>query len=250
MQDSKIDIDNNLGFDGTQRLQLPWSIKRLILWLVLSMVITVVLGTPFGFLMAHFNHVNGWGLTNQDIVLIGQTYLYLFFLLSFIAFLVWQCKKVNLSPLTIWGIYVPQVQHIIFALISGILISFLWNWKIVNFDNIPAIYSDAIFFYCQVIINCLVIPFEEEFFFRGMLYRTLRKRYLERNAILISAMIFTAYHVQYWLAVTDLFYIFFFGIVTAFLVERTNSLTASFVFHSIANLVAIAVLQYKEFFIF
>ncbi len=95
MQDSKIDIGDDLGFDNIQ--QLPWSIKRLVLWLVLYLVISVGSGAPFGFLMAHFNHVNEWGLTVQDIVLIGQTYLNLVFTLAFLAFLIWQCKKVDLS---------------------------------------------------------------------------------------------------------------------------------------------------------
>ncbi len=249
MKDSKIDIDNNLGFDGTQRLQLPWSIKRLILWLVLYCVIGFVVIAVFGLLMAHFNHVNRWGLKVQNIVLIGQIYLGLVLILAFLAFLIWQYKKVKLSLRKIWGIQAPQTQDIVFALILGAFLSLIWNWKIVNFDNIPAKYSGAIF-YNQIIVMGFLIPFQEELYFRGMLYRTLRKRYLERNAVLISAIIFTAYHFQYWLAVTNLPFVFLYGLVTAYLVERTNSLTASFVFHSIANLVAIVVFQYREFFIF
>ena len=249
MQDRKMDMDDTLESDNAQQLQLPWSIKRVILWLVLYCVIGFIVIALFGLLMAHFNHVNRWGLTVQDIVLIGQTYLELVLILAFLAFLVWQYKKVDLSLKTIWGSHTPQVQHIIFALIFGAILSLLWNWKIVNFDNISAKYSEETF-YNRVIVMGFLIPFEEEFFFRGLLYRTLRKRYLERNAILISAIIFTAYHVQYWLAVTNLPFVFFYGVVTAFLVERTNSLTASFVFHSVANLVAIVVFQYREFFIF
>lgn len=246
MQDSKIEVGDDSGFDDTQ--QLPWSIKKLIMWLVLYCVMGFIVIVVFGLLIAHFNHVNGWGLTVQDIVLIGQTYLGLVLILAFLAFLVWQCKKVDLPLRTIWGSDASQVQYIIFALTFGVLMSLLWNWKIVNFDNIPAKYSDAIF-YTQVIVNGLLIPFQEELYFRGMLYRTLRKRYLERNAILISALIFTAYHFQYWLAVTNLPFVFLYGVMTAFLVERTNSLTASFVFHSIANLITIVVFQYREFFL-
>ena len=246
MQNSKIEVGDDLGFDDAQ--QLPWSIKRLILWLVLYCVIGFIVIAVFGLLIAHFNHVNGWGLTVQDIVLIGQIYLGLVLILAFLAFLIWQYKKVDLSLRTIWGIHAPQTQDIIFALTFGFLMSLLWNWKIVNFDNIPAKHPDAIF-YSQVIVSGLLIPFQEELYFRGMLYRTLRKCYLKRNAILISAMIFTAYHFQYWLAVTNLPFVFLYGMVTAFLVERTNSLTASFVFHSIANLVAIVVFQYREFFL-
>ena len=246
MQDSKIDMDGALEVNDILQPQLPWSIKRLILWIVLFCVIGFAVIALFGFLMAYFNYANGWNLTMRDIILIGQTFLGLVLPLTFLAFLIWQCKKVNVSLRTIWGIQAPQIQDIIFALTFGVLISLLWNWKIVNFDNIPAKHPDAIF-YTQMIVMGILVPFEEELYFRGMLYRTLRKYYLKRNAVLISATIFTAYHFQYWLAVTNLPFIFLYGVVTAFLVERTNSLTASFIFHAITNLVAVVVIQHREF---
>ena len=60
MQDSKIEVGDDSGFDDTQ--QLPWSIKKLIMWLVLYCVIGFIVIAVFGLLIAHFNHVNGWGL--------------------------------------------------------------------------------------------------------------------------------------------------------------------------------------------
>lgn len=244
MQDGK----DTLEVDDVLQPQLPWSIKRLILWIVLYCVIGFGVIALFGPLMAYFNHVNGWNLTVQDVVLIGQTYSVLVLTLASLAFLFWQCKKVDLSFRTIWGAIYPvtQVRYIIFALTFGVLISLLWNWKIVNFDKIPAKHPDAIF-YSQMIVMGLLISFQEELYFRGMLYRTLRKCYLKRNAILISAIIFTAYHIQFWFAVTNLSFVFLYGVVTAFLVERTNSLTASFLLHVIANLVAVVVIQHREF---
>ena len=247
MQDIKTDIDDNLGFDGTQQSQLPWSIKRVILWLVLFTLFSFA-GLFLVGILEGLDDALEWDLiTPQDELFIEQVYTHLFGLLAFLAFLMWQCKKADLSIRIIWGSQTTPVRYVIFALILGVLLSLMWNWKIVNFDNIPAKYSDAIF-YSRAIIIGLLVPFVEELYFRGMLYRTLRKRCLERNAILISALIFTAYHFQYWLAVTNLPFVFLYGVVTAFLIERTNSLIASFVFHAVTNLVTLVVFQYREFF--
>ena len=248
MQDSKIDATGNLESDDAQQLQLPWSIKRLILWLVLFTLCSFV-GTFFVGILEGLDDALEWNLiTPQDELLIEHTYLPQIYSLAFLAFLFWQCKKGKLSIRIIWGNHTTQVRYIIFALISGAIVSLLWNWKIVNFDNISAKLPDAIF-YSYMIVTALLIPFVEELYFRGMLYRVLRKRNDSVISNLVSAMIFTAYHIQYWLDVTNLPFIFLYGVVTAHLVERTNSLTASFWMHAIANCVHVVVFQYRELFL-
>ena len=246
MQNNKIDVDDDLESDDAQQLQLPWSIKRLILWLVLFTLFSLAVTSLVG-ILAGLDDALEWNLiTPQDELLIEHAYLP-HIPVVFFAFLFWQCKKVNLTIRTIWGSHTTQVRYIIFALIFGAIVSLLWNWKIVNFDDIPAKHSDAIFF-CRVIVIGLLVPFVEEFYFRGILYRTLCKRYVERKAILISALIFLAYHIGYW-DLTSLLFVFFYGVVTAYLVGRTNSLTSSFWMHSIANFVHAVVFQYREFFV-
>lgn len=246
MQDSKIDIDNNLGFDGTQQSQLPWSIKRVILWLVV--LYTICYGV--GVLSAHFNfnHVTEWSLTAQDVAYIIQVSI-LPVILAFLAFLRWQCKKEGLSLKSIWGsIYsATQVRYIIFAFVFGAIVSFLWNLLIVNFGKPSSQYSSSMIFYVWVIVIVLLTPLQEELYFRGLLYRILRKQNDSVISNLISALIFAAFHVL-GTGLISLLFIFFTGVVTAFLVERTNSLTASFVYHAIGNLVSIVVFQYREFF--
>lgn len=150
MQDSKIDADGNLESDDTQQSQLPWSIKRLILWLVLFTLFSLAVTSLVG-ILAGLDDALEWDLiTPQDELLIEHAYLP-HIPVVFFAFLFWQCKKVNLTIRTIWGSHTTQVRYIIFALIFGAIVSLLWNWKIVNFDDIPAKHSDAIFF-CRVIV--------------------------------------------------------------------------------------------------
>ncbi len=180
---------------------------------------------------------------------ITQTYSFFVVILAFLAFLLWQCKKVDLSIRTIWGAiyHATQVRYIIFGLILGILMSLLWNWKVVNFDTISPQYSSDAIFYGQIIVIGILVPFQEELCCRGMLYRILRKENDIVISNLISAFIFTAFHILK-VDITGLLFVFLYGVVTAFLVERTNSLTASFLCHAIGNLVSVVVIQHREFF--
>ena len=249
MQDSKIDMGADLESDDTQQLQLPWSIKRVILWKIAFLMIGIFVGVLFGLVLVHFNHINGWTLTVQDMKHILQILPSSVLTLAFLAFLRWQWKKVNLSLKTIWGAiyHANQFRYIIFAFVLGTIDSLLWAGKIVNFGNPPQ-YSSDVIVYGQIIVRCLLGPLQEELYFRGVLYRILRKRNDSVISTLISALIFAACHVL-GKDLTGLFFIFFSGVVTAFLVERTNSLTASFIHHSIANLIPVVVFQHREFFI-
>lgn len=247
MQDSKIDMDDNLESDDVLQLQLPWSINRLIFWIVSFYVISFVVSGLLHFVIIHLNHFNQWDLTLRDLRHITKLYSGLVLIVAFLAFLKWQCEKVDLSIRTIWGAiyHATQVRYIIFAFVLGATKSLLWAGIIVNSSN-PAQYSSDVIFYGLAVVTGLLVPFVEEFYFRGMLYRILRKRNDSVISTLISALIFVACHVL-GTDLIGLLFTFFTGVVTAYLVERTNSLTASFVYHAIGNLVSVVVLQYREF---
>ena len=194
MQDSRIDIDDNL-----EQLQLPWSIKRVILWLVVLSMICYGVGmlfAHFNFNHVTFNHVTGWSLTAQDVAYIVQVSI-LPVILAYLAFLRWQCKKEGLSFKSIWGLIysATQVRYIIFAFVFGAIVSLLWNLLSVNFGKPSPQYSSSMIFYVWVIVIVLLIPFQEELYFRGMLYRVLRKQNDSVISTLISALIFAAFHV-------------------------------------------------------
>ncbi len=249
MQDSKIDVGADLESDDAQQLQLPWSLNRVILWWISYMVIVIVFAGLLHFVIIHLNHFNQWDLTLRDLRHITKLYSGLVLIVAFLAFLKWQCEKVDLSIRTIWGAiyHATQFRYIIFAFVLGVTKSLLWA-GIVNYSN-PTQYSSGVIFYGLVIDRCLLIPFQEELYFRGVLYRILRKRNDSVISTLISALIFAACHVL-GADLIGLLFIFFSGVVTAFLLERTNSLTASFVYHAIGNLVSVVAFQYREFFIF
>jgi len=85
----------------------------------------------------------------------------------------------------------------------------------------------------------LAAPLGEETFFRGFLYKGLRRRFSVWPAALISAFLFGAIHyqgVKYLLLVPGLFVV---GLGLALVYERRQSLLASMTAHATFNLIGI-----------
>ncbi len=78
----------------------------------------------------------------------------------------------------------------------------------------------------------LLGPFLEELFFRGCLYRALRRRLNVLAAVLTSSFIFALMHGYFFLFL----YVFFVGLSLAYLYEKTESLVAPLSFHMLNNL--------------
>ncbi|MEZ4396289.1 MAG: type II CAAX endopeptidase family protein [Candidatus Krumholzibacteriia bacterium] len=75
-------------------------------------------------------------------------------------------------------------------------------------------------------------PLAEEVFFRGLVLRGLLARYSTRKAVWVSALMFTAFHLNPWQAVVALPM----GLAYAWLVIRTGSIWPGVVSHCIVNL--------------
>jgi membrane protease YdiL (CAAX protease family) len=78
----------------------------------------------------------------------------------------------------------------------------------------------------------LLGPFLEELFFRGCLYRAVRRRMNVLSAALISSFVFALMHGYFFL----FFYVFLVGLSLAYLYEKTGSLVAPLSFHMFNNL--------------
>jgi len=77
----------------------------------------------------------------------------------------------------------------------------------------------------------LLMPFVEELFFRGVLFNYLRSRTTFLYAALISTLVFSAVH----FSVPMLPFTFMLGFTSAFLFEKTKSLTPSIFLHIVVN---------------
>ena len=79
----------------------------------------------------------------------------------------------------------------------------------------------------------IVAPLGEEIFFRGFLYKALRRRFRVWAAAFVSAVVFGLVH-YYWLLIPALFVV---GLGLALLYERQRSLLAPVVAHATFNIV-------------
>ena len=80
----------------------------------------------------------------------------------------------------------------------------------------------------------VVIPFAEELFFRGMLYRFLRERWGVGIGAIGSALVFGAAHLNLGVGLA----MCILGLVCALVYERTRSLWPSIIIHAVNNCLA------------
>jgi len=91
----------------------------------------------------------------------------------------------------------------------------------------------------------VIAPVMEEIIFRGFLIPALKGRLGVRYAILISAAIFAAVHMDKFAFLQ----IFILGILLGYLYEKTQSIAASVVVHILHNSLTITFLMYFKFFL-
>jgi membrane protease YdiL (CAAX protease family) len=80
----------------------------------------------------------------------------------------------------------------------------------------------------------IIAPIAEEIVFRGYLYKAFRDRFRPSYAIVLSAALFSAIHLEL-LAAVPLFVI---GVVLAYVYEKTGNLMAPITLHVLNNAVA------------
>ncbi len=80
-------------------------------------------------------------------------------------------------------------------------------------------------------------PLVEEIFFRGYLYNTLKRELNKILAVVVSSVVFSLLHFSLLLFLPY----FFFGVLSAWLLEKRGSLDASLLFHILNNIFALTV---------
>jgi membrane protease YdiL (CAAX protease family) len=91
------------------------------------------------------------------------------------------------------------------------------------------------------ILYCGIAPLSEEMMFRGLLYPWLRHRWGIPSGVIISAIVFAAFHMN--LSIFP--QLFAMGVVFAMLYERTRSLPTVTIMHAIWNLWVILVIAFE-----
>lgn len=95
----------------------------------------------------------------------------------------------------------------------------------------------------QILYSGILIPIVEELLFRGLVFRLLRKRILFPWAMLISALVFGAYHGN----LVQFIYAGICGVLLAYLCEKYDSIIAPIWSHMVMNVSAIVLTQAGTF---
>lgn len=85
--------------------------------------------------------------------------------------------------------------------------------------------------YAFIIFTIVIGPFVEELMFRGLIVSGFQKRYRARKTIILSALLFAAYHGNAFQFMPS----FFIGIILAWWFINTGSLVSSLFGHAISN---------------
>lgn len=140
-------------------------------------------------------------------------------------------SKQNSFNLLFRGIFIGTFLYISWALIMELI-------RFVDFKGIEDIFYSA----NKVIINIITllvlsifVGFSEEILCRGIILTQLMKYKGRVFAIIISSIIFTMFHVQYYGNYISIIYVFIFQIVSGYLYIITDSIYVSIGLHSASD---------------
>jgi uncharacterized protein len=88
----------------------------------------------------------------------------------------------------------------------------------------------------------VIAPVIEELIFRGLILHGLRKNYHGVTAVLVSALLFSLFHLNPWQMPAT----FVLGVLLGWLMIRTNSILLAILGHSVNNLLVLLTITYWE----
>ena len=153
-----------------------------------------------------------------------------------------------LAVLGLSGIHLPRARTVLLmvavlatSLIATSVYAGVVQWLDVEILSPPDVRSDLIFNGAAVLLTfqalAFITPMTEEIFFRGFIFGGLLPRLGPWRALVISALVFSAFH----LSIGVLVPIFITGFLFSWLYWRTGSLWAAIGAHAGQNSLALAV---------
>ena len=139
------------------------------------------------------------------------------------------------------------VQKALFHFLKIIPLLYLWGLLLLFLQNkgtVPAIEIQPLVLIITEtsspwllalfgILAVVIAPVTEELLFRGALYRFLKGRLTPRSALVVSALVFSAFHIP---TLTYAVPLFLLGLALGHSYETTGNLHVPILFHAIFNL--------------
>ncbi|NLT73868.1 MAG: CPBP family intramembrane metalloprotease [Chloroflexi bacterium] len=157
---------------------------------------------------------------------------------------IWGPKKHRL-PFRALGLAPARSARVVLLTVGGLAailaVDVLWGLVAERFqlpgqpDLVPLFGEGFLGLLAAMAVAVVVAPFAEEVFFRGFMYAGFRARWGIPLAVIVSALVFSLFH----LSLSTLVPILAMGAVFALLYERTGSLWPCIVLHALNNLIAV-----------
>jgi len=134
-----------------------------------------------------------------------------------------------------WGMHnlIEEVNILVEKLIPAPL----WFWEMFN-----QIFENDFGFLGAFIKVSIIAPIVEELIFRGIILSGFRRNYSAFKAVLISAILFSLFHLNPWQMPAT----FVLGLFLGWLVIRTQSILAAIIGHSVNNLLVLLTVTYWQ----
>jgi hypothetical protein len=247
---------NDINTDTSDRQDFPpWSMRVLFLWLVGFLVLSGIIAVFFAYVVLYLSIYHGVNLNPAEHIFsvtvpshVVYKGLALYFIFIQIGKTPFCLKDIGLS-LEI------QPRHLGFGLLIGIVLmslQLLIHKAIYGQATLPPQYPIRfdwhLTFGLELLAFVLITGIAEEVIFRGLIYQALRKRFTLEKAMIFSTMIFALFHLDFLLNPFAMTYVVFFGLIAAFLFERTRSVNICIFLHIASNLTELLVRYGTPFF--
>lgn len=134
----------------------------------------------------------------------------------------------------------PAMQYLVGFLnikIESILPAPPWFWEL--FERI---FNNHFGFWGAALKMVVFAPIVEEILFRGIIMHGLMRNYRSWYAILLSGILFSAYHLNPW----QMSYTFFLGLLLGWIMVKTRSLPFAILVHALNNLLVLLSVTYDK----
>jgi membrane protease YdiL (CAAX protease family) len=228
----------------------PWTIRQLLLFLIVFWVFTQVVSFVFMVIFGLLLKAFGINLSGNLNIIISRHLSVICCLYYFIIYVKDKLRQSSYSVSDLWGNSKDKWLWVILAIFSGIIYSsfmLLVADKANRLITDPHRYSGAELIakiLLELLVVAVAVPIVEEMIFRGVALNALLKTYNPQVAYVLSAIVFTVYHLPKQLN-DPLFLVFTFGvgIIASALFHKSGWLNVSIIFHGTYNATIIGLLQ-------
>ena len=234
----------------------PWSAKTLLLWILGFMIISTFVGLPMITILVNtIVLLFALELTTQDIVGIILFTGRVTYPISVSLFILWRLHERRFTSRDVWFQYKANPNHILVCILLGVLLPLLTAVSrklLVGEVGVPSILQKSVDGRLAMASDIIVFgglsALAEEILFRGLLFQAVRRHYSCWVASFLASTTFTIYHLDNWGSCIHLISTFVFGLVAAFVFDRTRSLSNCMALHVSAN-TTVAVIHHVSYFI-